>query len=365
MTSRGKLKQSFILLIIISIIVIFLIFALSLRPSELHPLSPESHHRNKEPIRQFKILLWTPFFGQKDYIPPSWKDSCDYKNCQFTSNKRYFNQSDAVMFHLRDLEPHEIPRHRPSSKQRWILLHHESPEHTPKATLKAFNNLINWTATYRRESEIFLSPRFVETDSQKSLNLPEIELNRSGQVSWLVSNCETPGKRELFVDILSRYIKVDIYGKCGTKQCLPKMSDQCYDKLSNDYYFYLSFENSICPDYVTEKFFSILNYPIVPAVFGGADYDKFAPPNSYINSLKFESPQKLAEYLKHLIDHPEEYKRYFDWKSRFKQEYEHYSCQICRLLNTKKDTFSVWKDLISWWFKEAPCSSWQPQTAYE
>ena len=30
------------------------------------------------------------------------------------------------------------------------------------------------------------------------------------------------------------------------------------------YRFYLSFENSVCADYVTEKFFRILHYNVIP-----------------------------------------------------------------------------------------------------
>ena len=42
---------------------------------------------------------------------------------------------------------------------------------------------------------------------------------------------------------------------CGPFQC-PKSdnSSVCSDLLNNDYKFYLSFENSNCLDYMTEKF---------------------------------------------------------------------------------------------------------------
>ena len=36
--------------------------------------------------------------------------------------------------------------------------------------------------------------------------------------------------------------------------------------------FYMAFENSICDDYATEKFYRSLLYPIVPVVMGGANY---------------------------------------------------------------------------------------------
>ncbi len=50
-----------------------------------------------------------------------------------------------------------------------------------------------------------------------------------------------------------------------------------------EYKFYLSFENSVCEDYVTEKFWKVLDYSVIPVVLGGANYSKFAPAKSYIN----------------------------------------------------------------------------------
>ena len=59
--------------------------------------------------------------------------------------------------------------------------------------------------------------------------------------------------------------------------------------LEQDYKFYLSFENSICVDYVTEKFYNALLFNTVPVVYGGADYSRLAPNMSYIDIRNYGS----------------------------------------------------------------------------
>ena len=70
-----------------------------------------------------------------------------------------------------------------------------------------------------------------------------------------------------YVEELMKYIPVDIYGKCGDYPCANKSGTfPCDYKVATNYKFYLAFENSICVDYVTEKFFNNLLLPVVPIV---------------------------------------------------------------------------------------------------
>jgi alpha-1,3-fucosyltransferase len=87
--------------------------------------------------------------------------------------------------------------------------------------------------------------------------------------------------------------------------------------LDSKYKLYLSFENSFCKDYITEKFFKVLNYNIIPIVLGRANYSKFAPSKSYIDVRDFQSIGQLAEYLKYLDKNETAYAEYFEWKHYF------------------------------------------------
>ena len=123
--------------------------------------------------------------------------------------------------------------------------------------------------------------------------------------------------------------------------------------------FYLSFENSICNDYITEKFWPYLNGKLVPIVLGGADYNKVAPPHSFINAMNYPNPKDLADHLKYLISNNTAYNEFFQWIPYFdvyKHTEENYSrafCQVCAALNEKPN--SVYEDINHWWREEGNC----------
>ena len=121
---------------------------------------------------------------------------------------------------------------------------------------------------------------------------------------------------------MQKHIKVDIYGECGIS-CNVKnenryLSKQCRERLSREYMFFLSFENSFCEDYVTEKLFDSLLFDSVPIVYGLGNYEKWLPKSAYINALDFQSPRHLTEYLLYLSKNTTAYNSYFKWKKYIK-----------------------------------------------
>ena len=136
---------------------------------------------------------------------------------------------------------------------------------------------------------------------------------------------------------------IDIYGKCASdfnKNCENNSCDKEY--LSKEYKFYLAFENSVCDGYVTEKFFKILHYNIIPIVLGGADYSKYVPRTAFISVFDFETPKELAVYLTYLSNNKTAYNSYFKWKQwirvRDKNPFQAYICEMCIKLHLEKYT---------------------------
>ena len=128
---------------------------------------------------------------------------------------------------------------------------------------------------------------------------------KDAKAAWFVSHCATQARREIFAKEMKKSMTVDVFGKCTKnfhkkherKSCSRANEKDCYKMLESTYRFYLSFENSICQDYVTEKFFNILKYDVIPIVFNGGDLNSYAPPHSTIDALEYGSPYKLVKYL--------------------------------------------------------------------
>ncbi len=305
--------------------------------------------------------------------------------CLATSDRGLFNDSDAILFHGRALNSKDLPPpswRRPH--QHYIFYLHESPAHTDLSVLRDnhFKNYFNRTMTYRRDSDIVdlypygrIKCNHMSTPKSKSLCLDfPLSSNSSTQdifestalttkidltgknrtVAWFSTNCWTDSKRESLVRNLSLHIPVDIYGRCSNNNLScpqGKQEDECNLMLSRHYRFYLSFENSLCPDYVTEKLYRPLLWNTVPIVFGGSDYSLYLPSGSYIDAMNFTSPLELANYLKKLMVEDDLYLSYFHWKRQYVVERRPFEgiCQLCRMISKPIPEEKVYSDIEAWW----------------
>ena len=159
--------------------------------------------------------------------------------------------------------------------------------------------------------------------------------------------------------MLKKKMDVDVYGKCGKLKCDRANETDCYVMMEQNYKFYLSFENSICEDYVTEKFFNILKYNVIPVTYNGANISAIAPPHSYINTLDFSSVSQLAKYLQKVASDDELYASYFWWKEFYevrdrREDMSQSFCEMCDALHNDKNN-KVYNDLVKWWVTQSRC----------
>lgn len=177
-------------------------------------------------------------------------------------------------------------------------------------------------------------------------------------MAWFAPNCRSASEREDFIQTLQKFIKVDTYGKCGKLHC-EKNSILCLDMLTANYMFYLSFENSLCRDYISEKFYRPLTEYIIPIVFNSNNIPLYAPRYSYIDANAFESFEHLVSHLKFLMSNPKEYIKYFWWKKYYDVISDSTSlnlgfCDLCLKLNDAefRNQEHTYPDIHSWWIDD-------------
>ncbi|XP_037287935.2 glycoprotein 3-alpha-L-fucosyltransferase A-like isoform X1 [Rhipicephalus microplus] len=330
---------------------------------------PESAFTNVTAGEPVTILFWTPTFGSW-FEPLSDVSSglVSYNSCSvpcfLTRNRSLVRTADAVVFHDRDTDARDLPRYR-VGHQRWVYWNMEAPPNSRPEQLVRIRSIFNWTYTYRLDSDV---PHPYFTIHSRHGDSPQADegqkpftVNRSGLVAWVVSNCQTPSHREDFVAELRKHVTVDVYGRCGNLQC-PR-SEECFAHLGEKYYFYLSLENALCPDYVTEKLYNALSHGMVPVVMG-AYSSSLAPPGSCIDALQFASPQRLAAYLKDLAADPARYEAYFDWKKTHEARRHRFMdhCALCEALyGADPDERKRYEDIVEWWHGDrSTCRQWKP-----
>lgn len=80
----------------------------------------------------------------------------------------------------------------------------------------------------------------------------------------------------------------------GATRTFISFSAACLKRIEKKYKFYLSFENSLCPDYVTDKLFRILKLNVIPIGFGVLNYSTVVPPKSCHKRARFSRPQRTG-----------------------------------------------------------------------
>lgn len=324
-----------------------------------------------------RILFWTPVYGEW-YSGLSKSGTAELRywqpfggcadRCYIANDRRTLSVSDAIVFYACDLNASDLPTYR-AEGQKWVLWSLEAPTRCDLSPLVSMKDAINWTMTYRRDSDVLdayakvtrrVKPTFYSVE-----RLKRTWRNKKAMAVWAVSHCKTFGRRENFVDDLRQHMSVDVYGKCGNLSCSRDVRFACYEMFAREYFFLLSFENTVCKDYVTEKLYLALLYDIIPVTFGGADYQAVAPPGSYIDALQFKTPKNLADYLKEVSEDFDLYKKFFEWKGRYNVEpWVYYTfCELCtKLYSSSFRQRSAYPSIIRWWNDSSHCRAWNPGT---
>jgi len=323
------------------------------------------------------ILFWNSYWHWGHFkmgVGNRGFSQCSFSNCYTTTMKSKLLKNprvivNAVIFHGVGLNKEEVkgikkirkmlPEKNQGVDPLFILFMLESPKGSDLQD-PIFDDFFNLTFTYRKNADISRPYGvFIDKHTEEPIDFTKIEYQTNGQneaegglsnktkdIAWLVSHCDTESRREDYVQALKKLnstLKIDTYGECGSLE-LPKPEDHSsyldsYKTIAKDYKFYLSLENSLCQEYVTEKFFNAMDSGMIPVVNGGLskeDYRSIAPPHSYIHVDDYDTPKDLMEELVAIAKNDTLYQSYFWWKDHFalSQEVERESqCMLCLILN--------------------------------
>ncbi|XP_026347126.4 4-galactosyl-N-acetylglucosaminide 3-alpha-L-fucosyltransferase FUT5 [Ursus arctos] len=116
---------------------------------------------------------------------------------------------------------------------------------------------------------------------------------------------------------------------------------------------YLAFQNSLHPDYITEKpWRNTLDAGAVPVVMGPSrrNYEQFLPPDAFIHVSDFQSPKELAQYLLALDKDHARYLSYFHWRESWRPQTFSWAlmfCKACWRLQ-QESTYQTVPSIASW-----------------
>ncbi|CAH0397101.1 unnamed protein product [Chilo suppressalis] len=332
------------------------------------------------------ILKWSQSFSHynnliyKNGQQPFLDNNCTFRNCYLTNDKGLITDVtffDAILFDVENRwDPHPIER---SQYQRFVFVGAESAANFPICA-KIYNDYYNLTWTYKLDSDI--SNAYLNIlDKNGTIVGPKVDMTwikpmaatpdevtvkiakKTKAAAWFVSNCNAKNDRRVIANhireaLMAYGLDIDIYGWCGKMVCPKNQFSECLQLLQEDYYFYLSFENSDAEDYVTEKLLhAVMNYA-VPIVYGGANYSRFLPPGSYINA-KEQDAISIAFAINEAMKNPKVYEKYFRWHNYYsyaKAGEKAEVCKLCEVLNSPP-TFTAKKDFKDWWNTKGTCKT--------
>lgn len=289
----------------------------------------------KENKTNITILLWYwPF-----HIPYSLEDDICFRNynisgCHLMDNRADYSIADIVVFHHHELKfgSQTLPLHLPRlALQRWLWLSLEAPRNN--GDLSKYAGIFNLTMSYHPEADITVPYGKLKQKAGGKLNKDFIiPKNKTHLVCWVVSNYNKHHRRVQVYQELRKFIPVQMYGRAVRK---PLTQDALLPTISRCY-FYLAFENSDSPHYVTEKLWrNSFMAGTVPVVLGPprSHYEAVAPPHSFLHVDDFDSIATMARFLTEQAADEKLYKSYFSWHESYTvklyTDWRERLCNIC------------------------------------
>lgn len=227
----------------------------------------------------------------------------------FTTNRFNFNN---------------LPVPRNPNKELWALMDGFTMNENKIITEKILN-LFNFSATFSRHSDVPFPLRhlhaldyLVNDEYYATTPIKNAYLRNIAPILYIQSECNCSTERDAYVKELMKFQKIDSYGKCLNNRKLPLSAQSNNEYFLNFIAFYkfvIVIENSICEDYISDKFWQALRVGVVPIYFGSLSAKDWFPNNkSAILLQDFPTPKLLSDYINKLMKDDDLYDEYLEHK---------------------------------------------------
>eukprot|EP01124_Arcella_intermedia_P030178 TRINITY_DN653_c0_g1_i1.p1 TRINITY_DN653_c0_g1~~TRINITY_DN653_c0_g1_i1.p1 ORF type:complete len:353 (-),score=36.77 TRINITY_DN653_c0_g1_i1:505-1563(-) len=270
------------------------------------------------------ILMWTKFFGGEINLE-SWKPRNCSVSCFFTYDLNNYCRAPLILFHAREFEDYPklytIPSKSPG--QLFGVYGWESPNHQHYTSDQAFVSNFDFTITYSRHSNFMITYGPSTSVFTKEFCTPPSERKR--RAVWFVSNCKFVNNNRMeFAQELSQHFPIDFYGSCFDAYP-PDLPRDRYDtdamrRFVGTYKFFLSFENTNCYDYITEKYFRTLESCAIPVVLGPPNGEDFEPMGETTVLVDDRSAAEVAAEMRRIDEDDSVFAHYLRWKEAPREE---------------------------------------------
>ncbi|XP_032391846.1 alpha-(1,3)-fucosyltransferase 9 [Etheostoma spectabile] len=340
-----------VIIVLAGLTVLFLMYYNSFPSPKCHP--PPSHLQKPHTDKPVVLLWFWPENKMFDF--QDCKTFFDIDSCHLTDDRSLYSEAHGVLLFHRAIQDDlsNLPTSPRKKFQRWIWFNTDSPSNTRR--IEGIKSIFNLTMSYRKDADIHIRWRLT---LRKKTDADFVLPKKERLLCWIVDSLDlnTAGEGYKYYKQLLKHIKVDIFDRSSAEF----WKDENYFRTISSCKFYLSFENSIHKDYITEKFNGPLAAGTVPIVLGPPriNYEDFAPGNSFIHVNDFPDAPSLAEFLLKLDQNTTAYMNYFNWRSFYtarrhlteqNHEFAYAICQACYYIGLGMNSkFRFVPDLYKW-----------------